>query len=210
MSDEVLTVRVAFDAPSILAVLERRRRGPLLPAFTGATLQVVLGPATREAVARALAAAEPETAAFTLRRLEGQSQTVAPGTAPEMFADPARDEPLRAAVAAGAAYLVTADAEIAERRGWKDITLVGSWDELEREFLAQEETVVLYRAATGAEAAAVQEALEEEGIDSFARSGEVPWLDGVLIVGQGFWGDIYVFKKDFERAREIVARIPSE
>jgi len=210
MKNEPNLMLVAFDAPSLLAVLQRRRRGPLLPVFTDAALKVVFGPATQEAVARALAVTEAETAAFTLRRLETQSEMMEPGPAAEIFADPARDEPIRVAVAARAAYLVTADEEVAGRGVWKGVTIVGSWEELEREFLAREETAVLFRASTGPEAAAVQEALEEEGIDSFARSGEVPWLDGVLIVGQGFWGDVYVFQKDFERAREIVARLQEE
>ena len=211
MTNEPREYVVVMDADPLAAQLIRRRQRSVLPAYSRARLVLAYSARQRDDAARLLAAAgEPEGGKPLLARLEREGRLVTPGAAPEVFADAARDEGLRLAVAAGAAFYVTADEELAEQGEWKGVHIVRELREVECEFLATEETALAWRAASAEEAYAVAEALERAGLEAMVRDGQVPWFDGVMVFGQGYWGDVFVFKKDLARAETVLARLRAE
>jgi hypothetical protein len=64
--------------------------------------------------------------------------------------------------------------------------------------------VTVYRAPTENLAYIVKGVLEDEGISVSLRSLQIPWYDGIMRMGEGYWGDILVFEDDAVRAREII------
>jgi hypothetical protein len=46
--------------------------------------------------------------------------------------------------------------------------------------------------------------LEAEGIETLVTAQQVPWYDGVLAMGQGYWGDVSVMEDDVERATLVI------
>lgn len=145
-----------------------------------------------------------------LAALDRQGFQVEPAPTKESYDDPTRDEGLRVAVAAGAQVYLTEDAELLDLVVWKGINIVGDAAGVYRFLLKDEETAVVYRAPSEEMATLVAEALECAGISAQVVSQQVPWYDGVLVMGQGFWGDVVVFKKDLALAREVVAGVLSE
>jgi hypothetical protein len=90
---------------------------------------------------------------------------------------------------------------------WKGVDVVAGIDEVRQILLSYEDTAVVFRAGSEPEALRVADALREAGIDAQVVSQQVPWYNGVLVVGQGFWGDIMVFEKDREEATAVIARL---
>jgi hypothetical protein len=211
MKGETREVVVVMDAAPLAAQLIRRRQLSVLPSFSGARLTLAYGARQRADVARLLAeAGEPEGGAALMARLEKEGRLVTPGPKAEVFTDAARDDGLRLAVAAQAAFYVTSDDELADQGEWKGIRIVRELREVERDFLAAEETTLAWRAASAEEAYAVAEALERAGLEAMVRDGQVPWFDGVMVIGQGYWGDVIVFKKDLPRAKAVLERFRAE
>jgi hypothetical protein len=199
-------VTVVVDPEILAALLAAAGPRPLLPELSYARVRLGYSRGMREEVRRllkekGLAAEEVEAALAALRR---QGEELEPGPDTEAFADPARDEPLRLAVAAPPAIYVTADEGLAELGVWKGVDVVGDLEEVRRLLLSYEDTAIVYRARSEPEAIRVAEALEEAGIEAQVLSQQVPWYDGVLVVGQGYWGEIMVFAKDRARAEEII------
>jgi hypothetical protein len=67
----------------------------------------------------------------------------------------------------------------------------------------------VYRAADETTAELIRGLLEGEGIPVAFKSQQVPWMDGVMRMGAGFWGDILVPKELADKAREIIAAYES-
>jgi len=64
--------------------------------------------------------------------------------------------------------------------------------------------VRVYRAADEMTANIVKGILESEGIPVTIQSRQVPWMDGVMTMGEGFYGDLLVAADEAERARMII------
>lgn len=68
-----------------------------------------------------------------------------------------------------------------------------------------EDLVIVYRAPDEVTANLVQGLLEGEGVPVMLQSGQVPWMDGVMKVDKGYWGDVVVPKEHADRAKQIIA-----
>lgn len=179
---------------------------PAWPDVSYARVVVAVTPALLAAVERLLVAegksgGEAAAAVTALRR---RCRVVGEPGGAEVYAASARDYGLRLAVAAGARYYVSADPDITALGEWKGIRILPSYNDLVRELLSREETAPAYRAASEWEAARAAEALEAAAIDYYVAPQQVPWYDGVLVMGQGYWGEIVVFRRDLERARRAI------
>ncbi|MCP4230020.1 MAG: DUF2007 domain-containing protein [bacterium] len=64
--------------------------------------------------------------------------------------------------------------------------------------------VIVYRAPDEQTALTVKSFLEAEGIEVLVTAQQVPWYDGVLAMGQGYWGDVSVIEDDVERAAQVI------
>ncbi|MEN6371865.1 MAG: DUF2007 domain-containing protein [Armatimonadota bacterium] len=64
--------------------------------------------------------------------------------------------------------------------------------------------VQVYRAPTETLAYIVKGVLEDEGIEASLKSLQIPWYDGIMRMGEGYWGDVLVLEGDANRAREII------
>jgi len=64
--------------------------------------------------------------------------------------------------------------------------------------------VIVYRAPDEQTALTVQSFLEAEGIQALVTAQQVPWYDGVLAMGQGYWGDVAVMEDDAEQAALVI------
>ncbi len=67
-----------------------------------------------------------------------------------------------------------------------------------------EDLVIVYRAPDEVTANLLQGLLEGEGVPVMLQSAQVPWMDGVMKVDKGYWGDVVVPREHAERAREIL------
>ncbi len=202
-------VVVAADAAQLAALLAANDMKPLWPTTSRGAVVTAYSAATREEVRRRL-----QEAGFAgdelSRRMDALSRRgveVEPAAEAAAYEDPRRDEGLRVALAAGAEIYLTADEGLLELGEWKGILIVGDAEEVRRHLLAREETAVAFRAANEQEAHAVAGVLAAEGIEARVVGQQVPWYDGVLIMGQGYWGNVVVFEKDLEKAQEIIAAI---
>ncbi len=202
-------VRVVFDAGPLAALLASGDDAPLLPTLSYGEARVVYSRGIWEEVRRRLAEAAlgGEEVAACLAALRRQGLELEPGSEVEAYEDGGRDEGLRLAVAAGAEVYVTADAGLLELGEWKGIKIVGDMQAVRQLLLSPEETAVAFRAASEPEALRVAEALAAAGIDARVVSQQVPWYDGVLVIGQGYWGEIMVFAKDQAAAARVIEDI---
>jgi hypothetical protein len=66
------------------------------------------------------------------------------------------------------------------------------------------ELEAVYRAPDETTAQLIRGLLESEGIDVMLKSLQVPWYDGVMRMGEGYWGDIMVPHEQAEQARAII------
>ncbi len=64
--------------------------------------------------------------------------------------------------------------------------------------------VIVYRAPDEQTALTVKSFLEAEGIKTLVTAQQVPWYDGILAMGQGYWGDISVIEDDAESAARVI------
>lgn len=67
-----------------------------------------------------------------------------------------------------------------------------------------DELVVVFRAPNEMLANIIKALLEGDGVPVLLESRQVPWLDGVMKPGEGYWGDVSVPKVYTERARQII------
>lgn len=68
-----------------------------------------------------------------------------------------------------------------------------------------ENLVVVFKAPDESTANLVHGLLVGEGIPAVIESRQVAWMDGVMKLGEGYWGNIVVPKEDADRSREVIA-----
>lgn len=62
----------------------------------------------------------------------------------------------------------------------------------------------VYRAPNEDIAQIIRALLEGDGIKVALKSAQIPWYDGVMTAGEGYWGDVFVEEHHAERARQII------
>ncbi|MCX8052325.1 MAG: DUF2007 domain-containing protein [Armatimonadetes bacterium] len=67
-----------------------------------------------------------------------------------------------------------------------------------------EDLVVVYRAPDEYVANVIKGLLVGEDIPVVLESRQVPWMDGVMKMGEGYWGDVVVPREYADKAREII------
>ncbi len=208
MGQEQEIIVVVDPAPLAELLLENSPR-PILPTLSYGRARIGYSRRTLAEVGRLLKdkGLPDERVRGLTDELWRQGVELEAGREVEAYEDEGRDEGLRLAVAADAAIYLTADESLAELAEWKEVEIVADIEEVRRILLSYEDTAVVFRARSEPEAVRVADALREAGIEARIVSQQVPWYDGVLIMGQGFWGDIMVFEKDRGEAERIIERL---
>jgi hypothetical protein len=195
-------------APDILAdlLVDYDGEGPLIPGTEGLDVEVVYSTELYGAVkARLEAAGEPfGAAADAVLALQRVGVRAEPAYEKQIFDDPARDIVVRLAVGAGVDYGVSNDPDLLDLGEWGGVKFVPTVEAVVQAVLAGVPTVPVFRAATEIEAQVAREVLEEAGIRYFEASRQIPWYDGIMMIGEGFYGELYVLEKDYERAAELL------
>ncbi|UCH77955.1 MAG: DUF2007 domain-containing protein [Candidatus Coatesbacteria bacterium] len=204
-----IDVVVVIDAEPLAELLVANSPRPILPTLSYGRVRLGYSRRIRNEVERLLGekGLPAERVRALLEELWRQGVELEPTTEVQAYEDEGRDEGLRLAVVSSPAIYLTADASLAELREWKDVDVVADVEEVRQILLSYEDTAVVFRAGSEAEAIRVQEALEAAGIEARVVSQQVPWYDGVLVVGQGYWGDIMVFEKDAAEAQRVIATL---
>ncbi len=207
--DQEQEITVVVDPAPLAELLLENSPRPILPTLSYARAKIGYSRRMLDEVWRLLKdkGLPDERARELTDELWRQGVELEPGREVEAYEDEARDEGLRLAVAADAAIYLTADESLAELAEWKEVEVVGDIEDVRRILLSYEDTAVVFRARSEPEAVRVADALREAGIEARVVSQQVPWYDGVLIMGQGFWGDIMVFAKDRGEAERIIERL---
>ncbi len=73
-----------------------------------------------------------------------------------------------------------------------------------------EDLVVVFRAPDEVTANLVVGLLIGEDIPALLQSRQVPWMDGVLTTGEGYWGDVVVPSSYVSKSREIIEAYQQE
>jgi len=195
-------------APGVLAdiLADYDGEGPLIPGTEGLDIEVVYSTELYDAVkARLEALGTPfgaaVDAALGLQRVGTRAE---PSPDRQLFDDPARDMLVRLAVGAGADYVVSGDPDLLDMRVWKGVKFVPTTAAAVQAVLAVVPTVPVFRAATEIEAQVAREVLDEAGIRYFEASRQIPWYGGIMMIGEGFYGELYVLEKDYERAADLL------
>lgn len=195
-------------APDVLADLLANYdgEGPLIPGTEGLDVEVAYSVELYDAVKGNLEATgipfgAAADAVLMLQRLGARAE---PAYEKQLFDDPARDMLVRLAVGAGVDYVVSNDPDLLDLRKWKGVKFVPTVAAAVQAVLAGVPTVPVFRAATEIEAQIAREVLEEAGIRYFEASRQIPWYDGIMMIGEGFYGELYVLEKDYERAADLL------
>jgi len=201
-----IQITVVIDPEPLAELLAANSPRRILPELSYAGVRLGYSRRMREEVRRLLEekGLAGERVSALLDDLWRQGAELEPGREIEAYEDPSRDEGLRLAVAAPPAIYLSADEGLVELGVWKDVDVVGDVEEVRRILLSYEDTAIVFRARSEPEAIRVADALEEAGVEAQVVSQQVPWYNGVLVVGQGYWGEIMVFEKDRERAQNVI------
>jgi hypothetical protein len=201
-----IQITVVIDPGPLAELLIASGSKPILPELSYAGVRLGYSRRTREEVRRLLEekGLPGQRVSALLDDLWRQGVELEPGPDIEAYEDPARDEGLRLAVAAPPAIYLSADEGLVELGVWKDVDVVGDVEEVRRILLSYEDTAIIFRARSEPEAIRAADALEEAGVEAQIISQQVPWYNGVLVVGQGYWGEIMVFEKDREKAEKVI------
>jgi len=70
--------------------------------------------------------------------------------------------------------------------------------------------VCLYKAPDEVTAHLIKGLLDDAGIPVMLASRQVPWMDGVMIMLQGYWGDVLVPEDELDSAQAVIAPFISE
>jgi hypothetical protein len=199
-------ITVVIDPAPLAELLVASGPRPILPQLSYARVRLGYSRRIREEVRRLLEerGLAGERVNALLDELWRRGVELEAGPEVEAYEDPTRDEGLRLAVAAAPAIYLSADESLVELGVWKDVDVVGDVEEVRRILLSYEDTAIVYRARSEPEAVRVADALEEAGVEAQVISQQVPWYNGVLVVGQGYWGEIMVFEKDRETAEKVI------
>jgi hypothetical protein len=203
-------ITVVIDAAPLAELLLASGPRPVLPSLSYGRAKIGYSRRSFDEVKRLLKerGLPDDRVAALADALWRQGVELMPAAEVQAYEDEARDEGLRLAVAApGPAIYLTADPSLAEMAAWKGVDVVDDIDKVRQTLLSYEDTTMVFRAGSEAEALRVADALREAGIDAQVVSQQVPWYDGVLVMGQGYWGEIMVFEKDREEAQRIIKRL---
>jgi len=66
------------------------------------------------------------------------------------------------------------------------------------------ELITVFRAPDEITAHLVAGILEDAGIKVLIRSRQVPWMDGVMVNAEGYWGDIVVPQNERKRSLQLI------
>jgi hypothetical protein len=69
---------------------------------------------------------------------------------------------------------------------------------------AGSELIAVYRAPDEITAHLIASVLEDAGIKVLIRSRQVPWMDGVMINAEGYWGDIVVPQSERKKSLQLI------
>lgn len=204
-----IQITVIIDPDPLAELLAASSPKPILPELSYARVRLGYSRRMREEVRRLLEekGLPGQKVSALMDELWRQGAELEPGAEIEAYEDPARDEGLRLAVAAPPAIYLSADEGLVELGVWKDVDVVGDVEEVRRILLSYEDTAIVFRARSEPEAIRAADALEEAGVEAQIISQQVPWYDGVLVVGQGYWGEIMVFEKDREKAEKVIEEL---
>jgi|GEM_PF-1691027 len=219
-------------APDILADLLANYdgEGSLIPGTEGLDVEVVYSIELYYAVKSRLEAAGTPfgTTADALLTLQRVCARAEPANEKQIFDDRARDMLVRLAVGAGVDYVVSNDSDLLDLGEWEGAKFVPTVAaairavlagvptvpvfpaeteteaRIARKVLAGVPTVPVFRAATEIEAQIAREVLEKAGIRYLEASRQIPWYDGIMTIGEGFYGELYVLEKDYDRAAELL------
>jgi hypothetical protein len=203
-------VTVVVDAAPLAELLLASSPRPVLPALSYGRAKIGYSRRVRDEVKKLLVekGVPDDRVVALMDELWRQGVELTPVDEVQAYEDEARDEGLRLAVAAAEpAIYLTADESLAELASWKGVDVVESIEKVRQILLSYEDTAVVFRARSEPEAIRVADALREAGVDAQVVSQQVPWYDGVLVVAQGYWGDVMVFEKDREEAEGIITKL---
>jgi hypothetical protein len=79
---------------------------------------------------------------------------------------------------------------------------VQAMDDIERG--QGEDLVVVYHAPDQLSAEVVKSYLDDEGIPAVIESKMVAWMDGLMKMGEGYWGNVVAPAEHAERAKLVV------
>ena len=67
-----------------------------------------------------------------------------------------------------------------------------------------QEFVSVYKAQDEVTAYLVKGVLEEAGIEAVVRSRQVPWMDGIMSLAEGYWGDVMVLEEKRDESLAVI------
>ena len=67
-----------------------------------------------------------------------------------------------------------------------------------------ENLIIVYKAPDEVTANVVRGLLTSEDIPAVLESRMIPWMDGVMKMGEGYWGDVVVPEEYVEQSRQII------
>lgn len=70
--------------------------------------------------------------------------------------------------------------------------------------IEQKSLVPVFRAPTELVANIIKGLLESESIPVTISSRQIPWMDGVMTMGEGFYGDLLVPESEESKARQVI------
>ncbi len=206
-------VRIVLDARPLAELLVARRGGPLFPPLPPGYVKVVYSRRILEGVVAAFRemGVPRDRETEYLARLAREGIMMEAGPTEQVYADAARDEGLRLAVASGAQGYVTSDPELVAFGKWESVEIMASVAEIEVEDEEGEELVDIYHVTTEQELDLVIEALAEAGVEAvdhttrgFLGGGDLFPLPGGDSP-EKIIGNVKVRAADAARARDVLA-----
>jgi hypothetical protein len=66
------------------------------------------------------------------------------------------------------------------------------------------ELITVYQAPDEITAHLVASVLKDAGVETLIRSRQVPWMDGVMVNAEGYWGDVMVPQCERTRSLQLI------
>jgi hypothetical protein len=67
-----------------------------------------------------------------------------------------------------------------------------------------QELEVVYQPKDELQGRILESVLKGEDIPCYLRSRQIPWMDDIMELVEGFWGDLLVPQAEAERAKEVI------
>jgi hypothetical protein len=68
----------------------------------------------------------------------------------------------------------------------------------------EKDLVCVYKPESEFLALSLKALIEKENISVFLRSEQIPWYGNIMTTAKGYWGKIFVLKKDAPEAKELI------